>query len=139
MTPAQIALVQTSFDKVAPIADQAAALFYQRLFDIAPDVRPLFKSDMNEQGKKLMTTLASVVYSLERIDAILPAVKALAARHADYGVEPQHYEPVGAALLWTLQQGLGADFTPETAEAWQTAYALLCGAMIEAAYSSSET
>ncbi len=138
MTPAQIVLVQMSFEKVAPIADTAAALFYQRLFEIAPDVRPLFKTNMSEQGRKLMATLGTVVRSLDRLDAVMPAVKTLAARHVDYGVKPQHYEPVGAALLWTLKQGLGDAFTPETAEAWGTAYGLLSGAMIEAAYSPSE-
>jgi nitric oxide dioxygenase len=138
MTPTQVALVQSSFEKVAPIADAAAALFYERLFQIAPDVRPPFKSDMKEQGQKLMATLGTVVRSLDRLDAVLPAAKALAVQHTKYGVEPQHYEPVGSALLWTLQQGLGEDFTPETAEAWRTAYGLLSRTMIETAYSPSE-
>jgi hemoglobin-like flavoprotein len=138
MTPTQVALVQASFEKVVPIADDAAALFYERLFQIAPDVRPLFKTDIKEQGRKLMTALATVVRSLDHLDTVLPAVKALAVRHTQYGVKPQHYEPVGAALLWTLQQGLGEGFTPETAEAWRTAYGLLSTTMIEEAYSHSE-
>ncbi len=133
MTPTQVALVQTSFEKVAPIAADAAALFYGRLFQIAPDVQPLFKGNMDEQGRKLMATLAMVVRSLDRFDAVLPAVKTLAIRHVDYGVRPSHYTPVGAALLWTLEQGLGTDFTPETAEAWRAAYGALSTAMIQAA------
>lgn len=137
MTPTQIALVQSSFEKVAPIADDAAALFYDRLFETAPQVRPLFKHDMTDQGRKLMATLGTVVRNLHQLDAVLPAAAGLAVRHVDYGVRPEHYQPVGAALLWTLAQGLGDDFTPETAEAWHAAYGLLSSAMIKAAYSPS--
>ena len=139
MTPMQIALVQSSFEKVVPIASGAAALFYRRLFETAPEVRPLFKSDMDEQGRKLMATLGAVVRSLDRLDAILPTAAALAIRHVDYGVRPEHYTPVGAALLWTLEQGLGPHFTPEVAEAWGDAYATLSGAMIAAAYPLART
>ncbi len=138
MTPEQIHLVQSSFEKVAPIADDAAALFYGRLFEIAPEVRPLFKGDMADQGRKLMMTLGTVVRSLDRLDSVMPAVTALAIRHVSLGVEPQHYQPVGAALLWTLQQGLGDAFTPDTPEAWAKAYGLLSSAMIAAAYAPSE-
>ncbi|WP_297297430.1 globin family protein [uncultured Methylovirgula sp.] len=138
MTPEQISLVQSSFAKVAPIADEAATLFYARLFQIAPDVRPLFKGDLEDQGRKLMAALGTVVRSLDRLDDVLPAVKALAVRHADYGVEPEHYAPVGAALLWTLKQGLGEAFTAETAEAWHTAYGLLSNTMIAAATAPSD-
>lgn len=138
MTPEQIHLVQSSFEKVVPIADDAAALFYGRLFEIAPEVRPLFKGDMADQGRKLMMTLGTVVRSLDRLDSIMPAVKALAVRHVEFGVKPRHYEPVGFALLWTLQQGLGEAFTPETSEAWAKAYGLLSKAMIAAATAPSE-
>lgn len=134
MTPKQIALVQSSFDKVVPIASDAAALFYDRLFRTLPEVRPLFKGDMDDQGRKLMATLGTVVRGLDRLDAVLPTAKALAVRHVNYGVRPDHYAPVGAALLWTLEQGLGADFTPETAEAWRAAYAAISAEMIQAAY-----
>lgn len=134
MTPTQVTLVQTSFEKVAPIAAQAATLFYGRLFQTAPEVRPLFKGAMDQQGRKLMATLGTVVRSLDRLDAVLPAARALAVRHVDYGVRPDHYAPVGAALLWTLEQGLGAGFTPETAEAWRAAYDMLSTEMIGAAY-----
>ena len=139
MTPMQIALVQSSFEKVAPIASDAAALFYRRLFETAPEVRPLFKNDIDEQGRKLMATLGVVVRNLDQLDAILPAAAALARRHVDYGVRPEHYAPVGAALLWTLEQGLGAQFTPDVAEAWAAAYATLSAAMIEAAYPLART
>ena len=107
MTPEQVALVQQSFAKVAPISEQAAALFYGRLFEIAPAVKPLFRGDIEEQGRKLMGMLGAVVNGLGNIETILPAASALAKRHVDYGVKAQHYEPVGAALLWTLEQGLG--------------------------------
>lgn len=133
MTPEQIRLIQSSFAKVAPIADQAAALFYARLFEIAPEVKPLFRGDMSEQGKKLMGTLAVVVKGLDNLEAIVPAAETLARRHVNYGVTPAHYVPVGEALLWTLQAGLGDAFTPETRDAWAEAYALLSTVMIEAA------
>ncbi|TYC56377.1 hemin receptor [Rhodobacterales bacterium] len=135
MTPDQIQRVQTSFGKVAPIANQAAAMFYARLFDLAPEVRPLFKGDLAAQGGKLMATLGVVVKGLSNLEAIIPAAETLAVRHVDYGVRAEHYQPVGEALLWTLEQGLGSDFTDETKSAWGAAYATLSGVMIKAAYS----
>lgn len=134
MTPSQVDLVQESFSKVAPIADQAAILFYGRLFEIAPEVKPLFRGDMKEQGKKLMGTLAVVVGGLTRLETILPAASGLAKKHVGYGVDTAHYAPVGAALLWTLEKGLGPDWTPEVATAWTTAYTTLSGYMILEAY-----
>jgi hemoglobin-like flavoprotein len=134
MTPTQIELVQTSFAKVVPIADTAAALFYGRLFEIAPEVKPLFKGDIREQGRKLMTTLGIVVKGLSNLDAVLPAAKSLALKHVSYGVKPAHYPPVGEALIWTLEKGLGDDFTSEARDAWGAAYRALSGAMIEEAY-----
>lgn len=133
MTPSQVELVQSSFAKVVPIADTAASLFYGRLFEIAPEVKPLFKGDMAQQGKKLMATLAVVVNGLAKLEAIVPAAQVLARRHVAYGVTSAHYAPVGAALLWTLEQGLGPDFTPEAKDAWVQAYAILSGVMIAAA------
>src|ERR1700760_3760222 len=130
MTPDQVKLVQDSFAKVAPISEQAAALFYGRLFEIAPEVKPLFKGDMKEQGRKLMAALAVVVNGLTNLDAILPAASALAKRHVAYGVEPGHYAPVGEALLWTLERGLAAQWTQELAAAWAAAYATLSQFMI---------
>ena len=137
MTPEQIKAVQESFAKVVPISEQAAALFYGRLFEIAPEVKPLFRGDMKEQGRKLMATLAVVVNGLGNLEAILPAASALAKRHVSYGVKAAHYAPVGAALLWTLERGLGAQWTQDLAAAWATAYATLSGSMIGEAYGCS--
>jgi nitric oxide dioxygenase len=134
MTPNQIELVQSSLAKVAPIADVAAELFYGRLFEIAPGVKPLFHGDMREQGRKLMTTLGVVVNGLKNLDAILPAAKALAARHVGYGVKAADYAPVGESLIWTLEKGLGADFTAEVRTAWLAAYGVVSGVMIAEAY-----
>jgi len=136
MTPQQVSLVQTSFAKVAPISEKAAALFYDRLFEIAPEVRPLFRRDMAEQGRMLMAALTAVVNGLSNLEAVLPAASALAKRHVAYGVEAAHYAPVGVALVWTLEQGLGAEWTPQLAAAWAAAYATLSSYMIGEAYGS---
>jgi nitric oxide dioxygenase len=104
------------------------------LFEIAPQVRPLFKNDMDEQGRKLMMTLSVVVNGLDRLDEIAPVARDLAIRHVAFGVKPEHYALVGAALLWTLGQGLGEKFTPEVEAAWTQAYTTLSGVMIGAAY-----
>ena len=133
MTPEQIALVQTSFERVAPNAEAVAALFYQRLFELDPAARGLFKGDMRGQGGKLMAMLAVVVRGLTRLDRIVPAIESLGQRHVAYGVQDSHYATVGSALLWTLEQGLGPDFTPETREAWTAAYTLLATTMQQAA------
>ncbi len=132
MTPAEIQLVKDSFRRIVPIADQAAALFYARLFELDPALRHLFRGDMREQGRKLMTMIAVAVQSLERLDTLVPAVRQLGARHAGYGVTEDHYATVGAALLWTLEKGLGPAFTPAVREAWTTTYSLLANTMIEA-------
>jgi len=129
MTPDQVTLVQSSFKSVAPIASKAADLFYDRLFEIAPEVRRLFPADMSGQKLKLMGMLATAVNNLHQLDVILPAIRELGARHRGYGVSADHYAPVGAALLWTLEQGLGGAFTPEVRVAWADAYSALAGAM----------
>jgi hemoglobin-like flavoprotein len=134
MTPEQVKLIQDSFAKVAPNADTAAEIFYDRLFAVAPQVRPLFPDDMTEQRRKLMATLAVVVNGLTDLDAIMPAASALAKRHVTYGAEPAHYPVVGEVLLWTLSRGLGPDWTPEVATAWTGAYARLSEFMIGEAY-----
>ena len=134
MTPDQVTLVQESFAKVAPISDTAAMLFYDRLFEVAPQVKAMFPADMTEQRKKLMATLAIVVNGLNDLDTILPAASALARRHVSYGAEATHYPVVGQALLWTLEQGLGPSWTPEVAAAWTGAYTTLSGFMISEAY-----
>lgn len=131
MKPTQIQLVQESFEQVKPIVNVAADLFYGRLFELDPNLRPLFKSDMSEQKHNLMTTLAFAVAGLNKPERILPAVRQLGARHINYGVEDHHYQTVGSALLWTLSQGLGEQFTPEVEEAWTAAYNLLAQTMQE--------
>jgi nitric oxide dioxygenase len=138
MTPDQVKLVQQSFSKVAPIADQAAILFYDRLFEVAPQVRSMFPDDMTEQRKKLMMMLAAVVGGLGDLPSILPAASALAKRHVAYGAKAEHYPVVGSALLWTLEKGLGEAWTPEVAAAWTTAYGTLSGYMISEAYGSAQ-
>ncbi len=132
MTPEQVKLVQESFAQVAPISDQAAVVFYNRLFEVTPQVRAMFPADMTEQRKKLMAMLAVVVNGLGNLELVLPAASALAMRHVSYGVKPQHYATVGAALLWALEKGLGDAWTPEIAEAWTVAYRTLSGFMISA-------
>jgi hemoglobin-like flavoprotein len=133
MTPEQVKMVQDSFKKVVPIAGTAADLFYDRLFTIAPEVRSLFPDDLAEQKKKLIAMLATAVTNLHQVEKIVPAVQDLGKRHVGYGVTDKHYEPVGAALLWTLEKGLGPDFTPPTKAAWTEAYMTLAGVMKAAA------
>jgi hemoglobin-like flavoprotein len=132
MTPEQIALVQDSFRKVVPIAGLAADIFYDRLFETAPEVRPLFPTNMTEQKGKLVKMLAIAVNGLTKLDEIVPAVQDLGRRHAGYKVKSAHYDAVGAALLWTLGQGLGEAFTAEVKAAWAETYGLLAGVMISA-------
>ncbi|MFD0981360.1 globin family protein [Tropicimonas aquimaris] len=134
MNDTQISLIRDSFAQVLPIRDDAARIFYDRLFEIAPEVKPLFNGDMTEQGAKLMAMLGTVVNGLNHLETIVPAAQKLAVDHVAYGVSAAHYEPVGAALLQTLEAGLGDAFTLETREAWEEAYAILSGVMIDAAY-----
>ena len=132
MTPQQIQLVRDSFTQVAPIAAEAATMFYNNLFAADPSLRALFRGDMAAQGERLMGMIGSAVGLLERPHALLPVLRNLGARHAGYGVQAAHYDTVGAALLQTLEQGLGAAFTPAVREAWATMYGLVARTMIEA-------
>jgi len=132
VTQTQKALVQRSFETIAPIADDAAALFYRRLFELDPSLQAMFRGDMAEQRRKLMQMLAAAVKGLDRLEQLVPAVQDLGRRHAGYGVEDRHYETVGAALIWTLERGLGEAFTPETKDAWVTVYTLLATMMKDA-------
>jgi hemoglobin-like flavoprotein len=129
MSPEQVERVRSSFASLLPSAEAAGMLFYERLFALDPALRPLFKGDMAEQSRSLMRMIAVAVNGLDRLDAIVPALKALGLRHAGYGVVDAHYETVGEALLWTLEQRLGESFTPDMAEAWSAAYGLLAQAM----------
>jgi hemoglobin-like flavoprotein len=129
MTPTQIDLVQRSFADVKPIAATAAELFYHRLFTLDPDLRRLFKGDTARQGQMLMGMIGAAVAGLKNLDALAPVVRQLGARHVGYGVRTEHYQTVGTALLWTLEQGLGETFTPDVREAWTAAYGLLADVM----------
>ena len=137
MTPSQRLLVQTTFEKVAPIADVAATMFYDRLFELDPRLKPMFTSDLGEQGRKLMRMIGMAVNGLDRLDELVPAVSQLGVRHAGYGVTDEQYDTVATALLWTLEQGLGPDFTPEVKEAWATLYGVLATTMKNAAASAA--
>jgi hemoglobin-like flavoprotein len=128
-TARDLTLVRDSFDKVVPMAGVAADLFYERLFYLAPSLRRMFPADMRDQKRKLMVMIASAVQGLHDLDALVPQVKALGARHAGYGVEPAHYDVVGEALLWTLERGLGNVFTAEVRQAWTRVYVLLATTM----------
>ena len=133
MNARQIELVQASWREVAPIADDAASLFYSRLFDLDPSLKSMFRGDMKQQGKKLMSMIGFAVNALNRIDSLLPGLRSLGQRHAGYGVRDEHYDTVARALLWTLEKGLGAAFTKEVKQAWIAAYGVLAGTMKEAA------
>jgi hemoglobin-like flavoprotein len=133
MTPNQIELVQKTWTRVAPIGDTAATLFYGKLFELDPALRKLFNGSMEVQGRKLMTMIGTAVNGLGHVDEILPAVRELGQRHVRYGVKDAHYDTVGAALLWTLERGLGEAFTPPVKQAWSTAYLTLADVMKDAA------
>jgi hemoglobin-like flavoprotein len=133
LTQTQKTLVQKSFATIVPIADDAAALFYRRLFEIDPSLESMFKGNMAEQRRKLMQMLTAAVKGLDRLEQLVPVVQDLGRRHAGYGVADRHYETVGAALIWTLEMGLGKAFTAETREAWVTVYTLIATTMKDAA------
>ena len=134
LTPEQKQLVRSSWALVRPIQEEAARLFYGRLFEVDPSTRHLFAhSDMARQGRMLMQTINIAVTSLDRLEQILPAIEDLGRRHAGYGVTDEHYASVGGALLWTLGQGLGEAFTPEAEQAWAETYRTLASVMMSAA------
>lgn len=137
MTPKQIELIQSSFQNVKPISDRVASMFYTRLFEMDPRIIKLFEgSDMATQGRKLMAMITAAVNSLNDLEAVIPTVQDLGRRHVNYGVEDNHYDTVGEALIWTLEQGLGSTFTPEVKEAWVTMYGVVASVMKEAAANS---
>jgi hemoglobin-like flavoprotein len=129
MTPRQIELVEASFQRVAAEADKAADIFYERLFAVSPEVRALFSPDLDAQKKKLMQTLETAVANLRQLDSVVPAIREMGRRHATYGVTVPQYALVGGALIWTLQQMLGPDFTPEMRAAWTEVYTTLATVM----------
>jgi hemoglobin-like flavoprotein len=133
MNSNQKMLVQFTFEQLRPRADEAAAMFYERLFEIDPTLRPMFKGNLREQGRKLMSALQMVVGSLYRLDKIVPAIQNLGRRHAAYGVRPEHYQTVAVAVLGMLEKQLGEEFTPEVKAAWVAAYTLVAETMIASA------
>ena len=133
MTPEQIEMVQSSWKKVIPIREQAAELFYGRLFELDPKLESLFSGDMKDQGRKLTTMIATAVNGLNDLESIVPAVQDLGKRHVGYGVSAEDYDTVGAALIWTLGQGLGDEFNSELESAWLTTYGILADTMKTAA------
>ena len=139
MTAKQIELVQTTWSQVVPISEQAATLFYGRLFELDPALRPLFKTDIKEQGKKLMTMINAAVRGLNDLGKLVPVVEDMGRRHAGYGVKDEHYATVGSALLWTLEKGLGDAFTPDVKEAWATVYGVLATTMQKASAQPTAT
>ena len=133
MTDRQIQLIQNSFERVLPVLEWATMTFYDRLFELDPSLRSMFRSPLEEQSRKLAHVLTVVVKGLSRPEQILPSVEQLGRRHANYGVKPKHYLTVGTALLWTLQSGLGEAFTADVKEAWEKAYLFLATTMQKAA------
>jgi hemoglobin-like flavoprotein len=138
MAPEHVRLVQSTWVKVLPIKYTAAQLFYQRLFEIDPSLRTLFRGDMREQGEKLMQLIDGAVNGLSQLERIVTAIEELGRRHVDYGVKDRHYDTVGAALLWTLDKSLGNEFTKEARNAWATVYGILATIMQEAAATRRE-
>lgn len=133
MTPEEIQLINKSWEKVVPISDTAAELFYGKLFELDPSVRSMFKGDMKEQGRKLMAILNTAVNALDKLDTIVPAIQEMGRRHVDYGVKDEHYDTVGEALIWTLGAGLKDAFTEDTKTAWVKVYTLVADTMKAAA------
>jgi nitric oxide dioxygenase len=130
ITAQQVELVQSSFQQVLPIADQAGELLYGRIFVLAPETRALFDDDIRPQVKRLMGAVRVAVEGLDRLEEVAPFLVKLGARHLRYGVRPEHFEVGGEALLWTLEQGLGDAFTPEVRDAWAAAWEVVAGAMV---------
>ena len=133
LTETEKTLVKDSWEKVVPIADTAAQLFYAKLFELDPSLESMFKGDMKEQGAKLMKTLGIAIKSLDKLDVLVPVLQDLGRRHKDYGVLPAHYQTVATALLDTLGKGLGDGFTPQTKNAWVAMYGVVSSTMIAAA------
>lgn len=138
MTPRQVALVQDSWKDALAFPETAGQLFYLRLFELDPSLRPMFRGEMRDQGRKLVAMISVAVNGLARIEALLPAIEALGRRHAGYGVKDRHYATVGEALLWTLEQGLGGRFNGELRQAWTAVYELLAAAMQAAAHADAQ-
>lgn len=133
ITTEQKELVQISFEKIVPVSEAVARLFYRRLFELDPSIQPLFSKDIHEPGRKFMVMLRSMVKSLERLNEFTPGIEAMGQRHIGYGTEIADYETLKEALKWSLAKGLGSDFTPEVKNAWIEVYDALAEMMKRAA------
>jgi hemoglobin-like flavoprotein len=133
MNSTQIQLIRETFALVAPRAKVAALVFYQRLFDLDPSLRPLFRENIEEQAVKLMQMLAAAVGLLNKPDSLIPVLQDLGRRHVHYGVRDEHYDTVGEALLWMLGETLGPQFTPAACDAWAGLYTVVATTMKSAA------
>jgi hemoglobin-like flavoprotein len=133
MNSRNISLIQFSFAKIEPVSDQVADLFYARVFALHPELRPLFPQDMKVQKAKLIAMLTFIVENVLMLDTLIPALQLLGERHKGYGVIAEHYQPLGAALIWALEQSLGDEFTPETRQAWIGIYTMMANTMLQAA------
>ncbi|NBB23288.1 hemin receptor [Runella sp. CRIBMP] len=133
MNDQQKKLVQSSFARIVPKSEYAAQVFYTRFFELVPEVKHLFKSELKTQGIKLFQVISFTVCSLDNMDELLPLLQDLGQKHVKYGAKEQHYQYIGEALLWTLEKVLKSDFTPEIQQAWIDVYSVMSAAMIEAA------
>jgi hemoglobin-like flavoprotein len=133
MKPEQVKIILLTFSQVASNKDRVGQMFYERLFAIAPETRPMFKGDMAEQSQKLMDTLALAIGSLRDMPSLVATLESLALSHVDYGVRDEHYGTVGEALIWTLEKGLGEAFTRDAREAWTALYGEITQTMRRAA------
>jgi nitric oxide dioxygenase len=133
MKPEQVKIILLTFNQVAGNKDRVGQMFYERLFAIAPETRPMFKGDIAEQSRKLMDTLAFAIGSLRDMPGLVPTLESLALRHVAYGVRDEHYDKVGEALIWTLEKGLGEAFTRDAREAWTALYVAIAQIMRKAA------
>lgn len=139
MTPEQIALVQSSFDRLGPLRPAMAARFYEELFRRHPDLRALFTTDMAEQEVKFAEKLALIVKAMPRLAELLSHTQTLGARHVGYGVRAADYPSVGEALLAALAAVLGDAFDAATSEAWTLAYNLVAETMLDGAAAARPT
>lgn len=133
MTDRQIQLIEETWDYVILNTEKAGELFYTRLFERYPEVRPLFKSSMDEQSRKLIALITFAVNKLRNLDTIVADVQALGKRHVAYGVDASHYQMVGECLLWTLEQGLAEQWNEEVKQAWTALYVTLAEIMMKVA------
>ncbi len=133
LTTAQIGLIRDSFHRLEPDVETASELLYVRLFEIAPELRSMFRSDMTGQGMQFMRTLGLIVQHLDDPETLRPHLEHLAQGHAAFGVKPEHFRPMGQALIWAMRETLGETFPEAAAAAWEAAYELLAREMVQMA------